>query len=158
MRRLILLCALILLAMVSVVGLWPEGQVALTSGCEPNGTLASFRSSMQGRLFWRRQLREIDDEMAWIKAYPKARARARSLSRDLDEEMRREDEAFRKKIYSEYPQIRPHPAESEETATALRAQADAIERAESDSQDDSMMAKWLAQLQRCRPIAQSRAR
>jgi hypothetical protein len=151
--------------MVAVAGLWPDNQVVLTSGCEPEGKLSSFRSSVQGRLFWRRQLRQIDDEMAWIawiKGQPKARARVRAVVEKMD----RDSQAMLEDFYAKHPDLRQHESESERAASALREQAESIrEQAEAIEEAEfqrTVLAPWLArrlgQLQRCRPVAQAKAR
>jgi inorganic triphosphatase YgiF len=146
--RWFLIVLLAVLALVGAVGLWPQGRVALTDQCEPDGALVRFRASIQGGLFWRRQLREIDDEMDWIETEPQTRADARAAGAQA----RLKTQAIMNDFYAKYPR-----SASEQAAEDLRDQADALERAEFDVQVSAMLAKRMDQLAQCRPVVASRA-
>lgn len=152
----VLLLLFVILVPLLVVGYWPSGELSITHSCEPQGALASFKAHLQGDRFWSSQLRHLDKEVAWTRQLLERRAKAR----EYNERSARKNNKAMKELYAKYPKLRPSAAETaaKEEAEELRERADAIEQAALAEKEKRVFMKWLAELEKCRPVLVSRSR
>jgi len=97
------------------------GEVVVNGTGEVLGLINNVRATLQGKRFWRGQLREVDSEIDKHLSDPQFMTETR---RALDQVGRKTDQAL-EEVYKKNPEIRPSPAERQ--AEALRERADRIE-------------------------------
>lgn len=117
---------------------------------EIKGVINKARAGLQGKGFWKDQLRTIKSELQWQLSEPQRESEKnmeelyRELNKDLGE------------IYRKNPERRPSRAEHR--AELLRERADQIEQAEIDREFEQMRKERIAELRKIRKVVQAKAK
>ncbi len=107
---------------------------------EVKGLVNNARYALQGKAFWKDQLREVISELQWELSEPQRQAN---------------QERFREEMYRKHPDMRPFtPAERQ--AETLRKEADQIEHAEFYRFIEKIRLERIAELRKILPIVKAK--
>jgi hypothetical protein len=155
--RIWILGALLVAAALAVAALRPASELMVDHSCELDSPVGKLKSFAQGRAFWEGQIEHLEREIAWYASAPKRQARLdKSLAPILANADRAlaENRETMEKLYEQHPDLRP--SAEQQAAGELRAQADALERADLNIRLDQMRQQVIRQLQDCRPAIEAR--
>jgi hypothetical protein len=129
---------------------WPTGGQLTTETCAPNGLIAGLSASIHGKGFWRTQMGDIRHQLDEAENWERTQAEIRQrVEAGTGEVIRGANEALAE-IYREHPNLAP--SQAQQFADRLRAQADAVERAEGDRLISEIIKRRLPVLRRCEVI------
>ena len=108
--------------------LWisPPDKVVVNETAEIKGVINKARAGLQGKGFWKDQLRTIKSELQWELSEPQREAEFEKNMEELYRELNKDME----EIYRKNPER--SPSSTERRAKFLRERADQIEQAEID--------------------------
>lgn len=149
-KIIILLGLAILVVVVAYLYFSSPGEVVVDEKGETVGMINKVRETLQGKEFWREQLREVDREIYNHISEPQRRAES---SRDLDRALRQANQEM-EEMYKKMPEARPSPAERQ--AEALRELADRIETAEVYRVLEVFQLERIEKLRNIRPLVQAK--
>jgi len=115
------------------------------------GFINSIRASIQGKEFWKNQLKEVNSVLEWELGEPQRQAK---LNREMNQMFREVDQSM-EEMYREYPDMRPSAAER--LAEVLRERADQIEQQEVDRYIDKIRLERIAELRNILPLVKASA-
>jgi sRNA-binding protein len=127
------------------------GKVVVDNNGNVKGLINNVRASIQGKEFWKNQLKEVNSELEWERNEPQRQAK---LDREMNQMFRELDQSM-EEMYQEYPDMRPSAAERQ--AEALRDRADQIEQQEFDRYLEKLRLERIAELKIILPLVKARA-
>ena len=148
--RIWIMGGLLIAAALTTCAIRPASELSVNTSCELDGPIAKLKAATQGRAFWEMQRRYLEGEIAWEEDAPRRQAERKE---DLDRILADADESI-EEIYKRSPSLRPSAAES--AADELRAQADALERAELNAWLERGRLERIERFKQCLPIIEAR--
>lgn len=116
------------------------GKVVVDTNGEVKGLTNNIRASLQGKGFWKNQLKEVNSELEWELGEPQ---RQEKLDHEMNQMFRELNQSM-ENMYRKYPDMRPSAYERQ--AEALRERADQIEQQELDRYLENIRLKRIAEL------------
>ena len=136
----------ILLLLFSYLVLSSPDEVVIKKNSDVSGLLNTIRARLQGKSFWQNQLKQVDQELEWLKSQPE---RTERINIEIDKILRENEESM-EKLYKKYPKIHPSPSKS--TTESLREMANEVERAEFESLMENYRLERIYELEMLRRI------
>jgi hypothetical protein len=126
------------------------GKLVVDEAGDVEGLTNKARAILQGKSFWKDQLREVTSDLQQELSEPQRKAQ---LDREMNQGLRKFDQSM-EEMYREHPDLRPSP--EERLAQVLRDRADEIEQAESDRFLEKIRLKRIAELRKILPVVQAK--
>ena len=102
------------------------GKVVINEAGDTSGFINSIRSNLQGKDFWKDQVKEVKEELKNELNFPRDQAELKKDLDKLDTDINRDMED----MYREFPEMRP--SDQDRLAENLREEADRIDAQELD--------------------------
>lgn len=126
------------------------GKVVVDEAGYVKGLMNTARAALQGKNFWKDQLREVHSDLQRELSEPHRKA---ELDREMNQMLREVDQST-EEMYRVHPDMRPSPEERQ--AEALRERADQIEQVEVDRFLEKIRLERIAELRKILPVVQAK--